>query len=234
MQYAGIYMHQPSNLSLTVADSGGSNGRPYTASTGTFLGRDPMGEDGGLNLYIYCNNQAITQSDRDGLSPAPAPPTMSVVPGDTGPMSQEVHVSATDSTCKDIRFIQVVKSFLSGDDATDGSDGDSPYYANMSSMGSTAAIRDWPGAGKMDGDKRVNTNPGPLLRLFGLTMEFETCAYCVDNEADPRIIGCRHWKVHWDSNGKETFEGAGNDLPPQPPTPFYTDMQQSRTNFYKP
>ena len=44
--YAGMYVHQRSGLNLTAT-------RAYSAGLGRFISRDPIGEDGGVNLYGY-------------------------------------------------------------------------------------------------------------------------------------------------------------------------------------
>jgi hypothetical protein len=36
-------------------------------ATGRFLSRDPMGEDGGLNLYAFCNNDPVNEIDYLGM-----------------------------------------------------------------------------------------------------------------------------------------------------------------------
>ena len=45
--------------------------RYYQPSTGRFMQRDPIGYEGGLNLYAYCNGDPIQGSDPDGLQPRP-------------------------------------------------------------------------------------------------------------------------------------------------------------------
>jgi RHS repeat-associated protein len=73
-QYAGMYMHQPSALYLTRAGDGSSTGRPFDPATGRWLSRDPINEDGGMNLYGYCSNDPADYTDTSGLfSPAPSP-----------------------------------------------------------------------------------------------------------------------------------------------------------------
>lgn len=62
--------------------------RYYNASTGRWLNRDPLAEDGGMNLMCFVRNQPLSQSDVDGrsmtltetLTPLDMPPT-------TGPMA---------------------------------------------------------------------------------------------------------------------------------------------------
>ncbi|MBX9571394.1 MAG: LysM peptidoglycan-binding domain-containing protein [Candidatus Obscuribacterales bacterium] len=59
-QYAGYYMHAPSGLNLPVF-------RAYSSSLGRFINRDPIGEDGGINLYAYVNNAPVMATDPSGL-----------------------------------------------------------------------------------------------------------------------------------------------------------------------
>ncbi len=59
-QYAGYYYHAPSGLNLT-------QNRAYNASLGRWISRDPIGENGGINLYAYVNNEPINFSDPRGL-----------------------------------------------------------------------------------------------------------------------------------------------------------------------
>jgi RHS repeat-associated protein len=57
-QYAGLYFHQPSGLSLALH-------RNYKANVGRWLSRDPLGE--GNNLYDYVGNNPISYVDLVGL-----------------------------------------------------------------------------------------------------------------------------------------------------------------------
>ncbi len=59
-QYAGYYAHQPSGLNLTKY-------RAYDPNTGRWLSRDPIGENGGINLYEYCDDNPISRRDPLGL-----------------------------------------------------------------------------------------------------------------------------------------------------------------------
>jgi RHS repeat-associated protein len=59
-QYAGYYTHQPSGLNLTLF-------RAYDSSTARWLSRDPIAENGGINLYGYVANNPIWAIDPFGL-----------------------------------------------------------------------------------------------------------------------------------------------------------------------
>lgn len=61
MQYAGYYLHPTSGLNLTLY-------RAYDPNTGRWLSRDPMGEDGGLNLYGFIYDDPVDNSDPLGLA----------------------------------------------------------------------------------------------------------------------------------------------------------------------
>jgi RHS repeat-associated protein len=58
--YTGHHHHGKSGLVLTWY-------RAYDPDTGRWLSRDPIGEDGGLNLYGYVGNQLVSLWDPIGL-----------------------------------------------------------------------------------------------------------------------------------------------------------------------
>jgi len=60
-QYAGYYAHATSGLNLTMY-------RAYDSNTARWLSRDPIGENGGINLYGYVGNDPIYWVDGLGLS----------------------------------------------------------------------------------------------------------------------------------------------------------------------
>jgi RHS repeat-associated protein len=59
--YAGYYRHQASGLNATLY-------RFYDPEIGRWLSRDPLGEEGGLNLYAYVENDPVNWIDPLGLS----------------------------------------------------------------------------------------------------------------------------------------------------------------------
>ncbi len=65
--YAGMYQHKPSGYYLSAT-------RLYSPSLGRWITRDPIQEQGGLNLYAYCGNNPINEVDPSGLAYNGAPP----------------------------------------------------------------------------------------------------------------------------------------------------------------
>ena len=58
--FTGHYYHQPSGLHLALY-------RAYDADLGRWISRDPIGEDGGINIYAYVLNNPIILIDPLGL-----------------------------------------------------------------------------------------------------------------------------------------------------------------------
>jgi RHS repeat-associated protein len=58
--YAGYFVHQPSGLLLTWY-------RAYEPSLARWISRDPIEEEGGINLYAYVENAPILYNDPQGL-----------------------------------------------------------------------------------------------------------------------------------------------------------------------
>lgn len=58
--YAGYFVHQPSGLNLTWY-------RAYDPNLARWISRDPIEEDGGVNLYAFVANSPVNLTDPDGL-----------------------------------------------------------------------------------------------------------------------------------------------------------------------
>ena len=58
-RYTGHYYHAPSGLHLALY-------RAYDADIGRWLNRDPIGEEGGINLYGYVYDNPVNNRDPDG------------------------------------------------------------------------------------------------------------------------------------------------------------------------
>ncbi|MBK9774265.1 MAG: LysM peptidoglycan-binding domain-containing protein [Candidatus Obscuribacter sp.] len=63
--YAGNFLHKPSGFNLCLF-------RAYIPSRGRWISRDPIREEGGLNLYRYSMNQPTGYIDPSGLKTYPA------------------------------------------------------------------------------------------------------------------------------------------------------------------
>lgn len=59
--YAGMWQHETSGLNLTWY-------RPYNPRVGRWLSRDPIGEEGGLNLFGYVEGSPVKNTDPLGLA----------------------------------------------------------------------------------------------------------------------------------------------------------------------
>jgi RHS repeat-associated protein len=58
--FAGLYRHSKTNLDLATY-------RAYDPDLGRWLSRDPIAEQGGLNLYDYVGNDSVNAIDPLGL-----------------------------------------------------------------------------------------------------------------------------------------------------------------------
>ncbi len=86
--------------------------RIYDPATGTFLSRDPIGVQGGINRYLYCYNAPLRWVDAFGLvSKAVNGGTLDWHVADNGDDRGSIEATfkpADGCCCKEITFIQVV------------------------------------------------------------------------------------------------------------------------------
>ncbi|MHA6824544.1 RHS repeat-associated core domain-containing protein, partial [Ralstonia pseudosolanacearum] len=73
--YAGMQYHAASGMYLTLF-------RAYDPGTGRWVSRDPIGEDGGINLYAYVGGNPASLADQLGLDPKGRDPTPKRIPSD--------------------------------------------------------------------------------------------------------------------------------------------------------
>ncbi|MHA6853613.1 RHS repeat-associated core domain-containing protein, partial [Ralstonia pseudosolanacearum] len=71
--YAGMQYHAASGMYLTLF-------RAYDPGTGRWVSRDPIGEDGGINLYAYVGGNPVSLADPLGLDPKGSDPTPKRIP----------------------------------------------------------------------------------------------------------------------------------------------------------
>ncbi|MCG3576872.1 RHS repeat-associated core domain-containing protein [Ralstonia solanacearum] len=73
--YGGMQYHAASGMYLTLF-------RAYDPGTGRWVSRDPMGEDGGINLYAYVGGNPVSLADPLGLDPKGSDPAPKRIPSD--------------------------------------------------------------------------------------------------------------------------------------------------------
>ena len=198
MQYAGYYAHATSGLNLTWY-------RGYDPNTGKWLSRDPIGTKGGINLYDYSFDDPINRIDLWGLASGRGNPhsqgcgTFDVEFYPSGnytnnpyftplpegmnlPVRITYHADPSCCKCKNI----VLKQYLtygSPDDAAGGNDKD---------PSGNPIIEDAPGSLAPVGGEYWDSTIQTFRQLLGGEMSewFTTCAVCVDDQANPKTLGC--------------------------------------------
>jgi RHS repeat-associated protein len=203
--------------------------RYYNPGTGRWLGRDPIEEKGGANLYGFLQNEPIKHVDVLGTAPLPYS-HFDVEFKEKGHYRSFVTIlfsSGKDqgtvcSSCKSgqIKLAQIVS--VTYEDLTDNLffsqpwqlDTDSknkPWYPYQSGAFGWAVMQDSPGL--------VWWAPAPGYHLYGETQNFETCAFCVGSHK-LSILGCTSWGQSVGGLRHATFWGDGIKLPVAPSADF--------------
>jgi RHS repeat-associated protein len=193
-QFTDDYNHAVSQLYLTKF-------RAYDPDTGRWLSRDPIAENGGLNLYGYVHNKPINFYDLSGLNPKPD--TFDIIFDERNHDSSAVRISYLSSCCHNIRFIQAVNGKLDYPLLPRGSDDDPyPYYPYVVHSPATGI----PGQGM----STMTDGPGFMIpyvpHLFELDQNFTTCAICMDG-GTPKVLKCIHWRNHIGHYGGRSDSG---------------------------
>jgi RHS repeat-associated protein len=216
-QYTGDYYHATSGLNLTLF-------RAYDPTFGRWLSRDPIGENGGINIYSYVGNQPISSIDRIGLYGG----TFTVTPDkeafpNAAPNNVVInyHQGLPNSQCcQHVKLIQTVEfNYGSGTGKpqvdypmkgwnpftwwTAPPEQHYPYYPydNQGATPEQTSISDYPGSVVV-----------PVIQIF------ETCAVCDDTG---QVLGCHRWAVA-SGVGVSGSTGVSGDYPAQPPTSDFT------------
>ncbi|MFA0288588.1 MULTISPECIES: RHS repeat-associated core domain-containing protein, partial [Vibrio] len=79
--------------------------RFYIPSLGRWLNRDPLQEQGGINLYAYVNGDPLGYVDLDGrlgvpISPVPVLPPQAFNPPELNKALRDAEVKADEEACK--------------------------------------------------------------------------------------------------------------------------------------
>jgi len=104
---AGMFLHQASGLDLTLY-------RAYDPYSGRWLSRDPIGENGGINLYGYVDGNPIDEKDPTGQIPwNPGDAAVGALLGATfGAVETAVQESVTN--CGNVNLGDVAESAFFG------------------------------------------------------------------------------------------------------------------------
>jgi RHS repeat-associated protein len=222
-QYAHSYVHKTSGLLLMLF-------RFYDLTIGRWLNRDPIGEDGGSNLYEYVQNRPDGMIDPLGLD------SMTVRPYQAGnPYNLSVEIEVC-TKCKNVQFYQ--RASQDGKPSvTDGTgSGTQPRPPNyppsappripvpqrtngypkmpsvVSPLGQPSPYYPYanqysPFGPKTMVDEPGAPDPGPGSG-FTLTFDMVTCAICLDG-GTPHTIGCVGWGFSTNGYGQKTPYGMG-------------------------
>jgi RHS repeat-associated protein len=198
--------------------------RYYNPSTGRWLNRDPIGEEGGSNLYGFVGNQPINKTDRDGRATFAKRASFDVSI-DTHHYYSDVIISFQSGwkaqgcpDCKNIKLALVYQNNFedlfnhivrSEDWKLDTNKTSDPWYPYQTSQYAYVSMHDVPGI------RWYYPNPG--FQVYGLTQIFEACAYCTD-KGHQGFIGCVTWGHSVGGFRSSSSWGSGKNILPLPPS----------------
>ncbi len=199
----------------------------YDPAQGRWINRDPIGEDGGTNLYEFVGNKPVNATDGLGLSSLGtfdvqisthkyySDVSIGFVAGDSAPSGK--------CPCKHPKLSQIVKTeyasaFGSLLHPANWQLDDGQFYPNQTDNYKSATMEDHPGAAAIlpVGNNGIYV-PSPFA-LAGFAQYFETDAVCTDDGPGKYwIIGGVSWG-HYISAKQQFNWGSGSDIAPQSPS----------------
>lgn len=199
--FTGLYQHAKSGLDMAVY-------RFYDPDLGRWLNRDPIGEQGGLNLYGYVINDPTNLVDPLGLEGTFA------VNLSSGSSWTTVKIDFSCADCSNIELRQSVRGLMPH--KTDGSVTDvfipDPGIFQRKRAGGVTLL-DEPGKfidGRNPGSYALPHIRKPLPPGFPpFWQEFETCAFCKDPGKE-RLLGCVSWGHAFGGNPAAINWGRGS------------------------
>jgi RHS repeat-associated protein len=162
------------------------NYRYYSPELGRWLTCDPIGENGGYNLYAMVGNNAVNMWDRLGNGSF----IVSVAPKESRSGKQNaslIHISFAPSEedmkcCSSFSLVQFVKTDFANPLSSDRNwhiDGKADPAYNGQSHKRGCTLEDDPG----------------ITSIYGGVQYFETCAYCTSGKDEGKLLGCITWTV---------------------------------------
>jgi RHS repeat-associated protein len=198
--------------------------RYYASSARRWLSRDPIEEDGGLNLYGFVQNGPVNSLDELGLR-GKSPSTFSIKfeAGHYSTFAIITFKSGYDEQgciiCVNPKLAQIAITFERGllrrtlrwaVWALDTDRTSTPWYPYQTQQYGNVTMTDSPG---FPGLWKLN----PTIQVQGIVQSFETCAVCTD-EGKYWIIGCASWGHDVAGIGRATRWGDGPRIFPVSPS----------------
>ncbi len=199
----------------------------YNPSTGHWLSRDPILEDGGVNVCAFAENDPIDRTDVVGLAGIPNISYFSIT---FEPHHYYTKVwlsfhsgrdSCVNLKCKSPKLAQIAVDLggslghwinpygLPGHWFLDTKSATKPWYPYQQTFNEYVEMTDAPGS------RRYH----PVDWVYSFCQYFETCAVCTDGgPLNYKIIGCANWGHHIGGIGSSTRWGDGQLIRPVPPS----------------